>query len=49
MSKEFEIAALSSEQTKKLQQLENELECTLIAYERQGELPNETEQPMDLV
>lgn len=49
MSKEFEIAALSSEQTKKLQQLETELECTLIAYERQGELPNETEQPMDLV
>ncbi|MCI2255371.1 hypothetical protein L2D08_13440 [Domibacillus sp. PGB-M46] len=49
MYKGFEIAELSSEQTKKIQQLERELECTLIAYERQDELPHVTEQPVDLV
>ncbi|WP_018393610.1 hypothetical protein [Bacillus sp. 37MA] len=37
MIENFEIAQLSSEQTERIQQLESELECTLIAYERKNE------------
>lgn len=41
----FEAAHLSSEQTERLKQLESELNCTLIAYERKKERSTETKKP----
>ncbi|WP_173799942.1 hypothetical protein [Domibacillus mangrovi] len=42
MFENFEVAHLSSEQTERIQQLESELECTLIAYERKNEHSKKT-------
>lgn len=45
MFEQFEVADLSSEQTERIKQLESELECTLIAYERKSEHSKKTTTP----
>jgi hypothetical protein len=42
MTEDFEVARLSSEQMARIKQLESELECTLIAYERKDERSKQT-------
>ena len=47
MHEGYKTANLSSKQTEKVKQLESELECTLIAYERMEEHNTETAPPLN--